>query len=245
MSDTVLRADNDGVRLLTMNRPEKLNALNTELTRTLLSEIKAADADPAVRVIVLTGAGRGFCAGADVTEFQHLSADNPREIKMRGDLTMRLHASFVTTDKPVICAVNGVAMGGGCGLAVAGDMSLIAESAKLGYPEVKRGAVPAIVLANLVRLVGRKAAFELVMMGEHIPAARALELGLVNRVLPDDALLDGAMQIAAMLAAASPDAVMATKRLFHRVAGMPLLPALEVARDANIIMRGYNIRKTV
>src|SRR5690606_23924680 len=147
--------------------------------------------------------------------------------------------------KPVICAVNGVAMGGGCGLAVAGDMSLIAESAKLGYPEVKRGAVPAVVLANLVRLVGRKAAFELVMVGEHISAARALELGLVNRVLPDDALLDGAMQIAATLAAASPDAVMATKRLFHRVAGMPLLPALEVARDANIIMRGYNIRKTV
>src|SRR5690606_35788533 len=115
-------------------------------------------------------------------EFQHLSADNPREIKMRGDLTMQLHASFVTIDKPIVCAINGVAMGGGCGLAVAGDISVIAESAKLGYPEVKRGAVPAVVLANLVRQVGRKAAFELVMLGEHVSASKALALGLVNRV---------------------------------------------------------------
>jgi len=245
MSDTVLRTDDNGVRLLTMNRPEKLNALNTELTRTLLNEFQAADADPDIRAIVLTGAGRGFCAGADVTEFEHLSADNPREIKMRGDLTMRLHASFVTIDKPIVCAINGVAMGGGCGLAVAGDISVIAEGARLGYPEVKRGAVPAVVLANLVRQVGPKAAFELVMLGEHVPASKALALGLVNRVFPDDALLDGALEIAATLAGASPDAVTATKRLFHRVAALPLLPALEVARDANIIMRGYSIRKTV
>jgi len=245
MSDTVLRTDDNGVRLLTMNRPEKLNALNTELTRTLLTELQAANADPDIRAIVLTGAGRGFCAGADVTEFQHLSADNPREIKMRGDLTMQLHASFVTIDKPIVCAINGVAMGGGCGLAVAGDISVIAESAKLGYPEVKRGAVPAVVLANLVRQVGRKAAFELVMLGEHVSASKALALGLVNRVFPDDALLGGALEIAATLAEASPDAVTATKRLFHRVAALPLLPALEVARDANIIMRGYSMRKTV
>jgi len=164
---------------------------------------------------------------------------------MRGDLTMRLHASFVTIDKPIVCAINGVAMGGGCGLAVAGDISVIAEGARLGYPEVKRGAVPAVVLANLVRQVGPKAAFELVMLGEHVPASKALALGLVNRVFPDDALLDGALEIAATLAGASPDAVTATKRLFHRVAAQPLLPALEVARDANIIMRGYSIRKTV
>ena len=245
MGENVLRSDQDGVRLLTMNRPQKLNALNTALTRELLDELHAADSDSKVRAIVLTGSGRGFCAGADVTEFTQLSADNPREIKARGDLTMRLHASFVTIDKPIICAINGIAMGGGCGLALAGDLSLMAQGAQLGYPEVKRGAVPAVVLANLVRLVSRKAAFELVMLGEAISSQRALELGLVNRVLPDDELLDGALDMARRLSEASPDAVTATKRLFHRVAGMPLLPALEVARDANIIMRGYNIRKTV
>jgi len=124
LGDTVLREDADGVRVLTMNRPEKLNALNTELTETLLAELEVAGRDPEIRAIVLTGAGRGFCAGADVTEFGHLTADNPREIKARGDLTMRLHASFVTIDTPIICAINGVAMGGGCGLAVAGDMAV-------------------------------------------------------------------------------------------------------------------------
>lgn len=242
---TVLCEDEGGIRLLTMNRPEKLNALNTDLTTSLLAGLQSAATDPEVHVIVLTGAGRGFCAGADVTEFKHLSADNPRDIKARGDLTMRLHASFVTIDKPIICAINGVAMGGGCGLAVAGDMAVMAETAKLGYPEVKRGAVPAVVLANLVRQIGRKAAFELVMLGEHVTAERALSLGLVNQVVPDDQLLGRAMDIARAMAAASPDAVTATKRLFHRVSGLPLLPALEVARDANIIMRGYSMRGTV
>ena len=244
-SPTVLCKDDNGIRLLTMNRPDKLNALNTDLTRLLLAGLQGAAEDPDIRVIVLTGAGRGFCAGADVTEFKHLSADNPREIKARGDLTMRLHASFVTIDKPIICAINGVAMGGGCGLAVAGDMAIMAEGAKLGYPEVKRGAVPAVVLANLVRQLGPKLAFELVMYGEHVSAEKALALGLVNEVVADDQLLDRALERARVLAEASPDAVSATKRLFYRVSALPLLPALEVARDANIIMRGYAIRGTV
>jgi enoyl-CoA hydratase/carnithine racemase len=244
-SPTMLREDRGAVRLLTMNRPEKLNALSTELTRTLQGELWIAAGDPQVRVIVLTGAGRGFCAGADVTEFKHLTANNPREILARGDLTMKLHASFVQIDKPIICAVNGYAMGGGCGLAVAGDMVVMAAGAKLGYPEVKRGAVPAIVLANLVRQIGPKAAFELVTLCEPITAERALALGLVNRVVADDALLAETMQMAERLAAASPDAMGATKRLFHRTAALPLLPALEVARDANIIMRGYDVRGTV
>jgi enoyl-CoA hydratase/carnithine racemase len=244
-SSTVLRSDDGGVRVLTMNRPEKLNALNTELTQTLLDEFQAAGRDPEVRVIVLTGAGRGFCAGADVTEFRHLTADNPRDIAARGDLTMRLHAGFVGTDTPVLCAINGYAMGGGCGLALAGDMAVMAAGARLGYPEVKRGAVPAVVLANLVRQVGPKAAFELVTLGEPVTAERALALGLVNRVVPDEQLMEETMGIARTLAACSPDALFATKRLFHRVSALALLPALEVARDANVIMRGYGARSTV
>ncbi len=245
MSETVLVKDEGAVRILTMNRPEKLNALNNELTETLLGRLRAADADPAVAVVVLTGAGRGFCAGADVNEFKHLTADNPAAIQARGDLTMTLHAAFSRMAKPVLGAVNGYAMGGGCGIAVACDLLVAAASAKFGYPEVKRGAVPAVVLANLVRQVGRKAACELVMLCEAISAARALELGMVNRVVADEALMAEAMAMARTMAGWNRDALQATKRLLHRVSDLPLLPALEAARDANIIMRGYNVKKTV
>ncbi|WP_137176761.1 enoyl-CoA hydratase/isomerase family protein [Roseomonas sp. AR75] len=247
MSDTqvMLREDRGGVRILTMNRPDKLNALNTDLTRALHAALWDAAGDDAVRVIILTGAGRGFCAGADVTEFKHLTADNPREIAARGDLTMRLHASFAQIDKPILCAINGFAMGGGAGLALAGDLALMAASAKLGYPEVKRGAVPAIVLANLVRQLGPKAAFELVTLGEPLTAEQALALRIINRVVPDAEMLAEAVTMAEKLAACGQDALFATKRLFHRVAALPLQPALEVARDANVIMRGYGARSTV
>lgn len=246
MSDTVLVRDEGGVRLLTMNRPEKLNALNNELTETLLAALHAAQADPAIALVVLTGAGRAFCAGADVTEFKHLTADNPAAIQARGDLTMKLHAAFGEISKPVIGAVNGYAMGGGCGLALACDLLVAgAASAKFGYPEVKRGAVPAIVMANLVRQVSMKAACELVMLCETISAARALELGMVNRVVPDQALMEETLAMAHTMAAWNRDALQATKRLLHRVAGLALAPALEVARDANIIMRGYNVKKSV
>ncbi len=158
---------------------------------------------------------------------------------------MSVHASFVRIDKPILCAVNGVAMGGGAGLALAGDMVLMAAGARIGYPEVKRGAVPAVVLANLVRQLGPKIAFELVTLGEPLTAEQALALRLVNRVVPDEALMAATLAMAERLAACSPDALFATKRLFHRVAGQPLLAALEVARDANIIMRGYGARSTV
>lgn len=245
MSDTVLVRDEGEVRLLTLNRPDKLNALNNELTETLLAALRAADADSGIAVVALTGAGRGFCAGADVSEFKHLTADNPAAIQARGDLTMKLHAAFSEISKPVIGAVNGYAMGGGCGLALACDLLVAAAGAKFGYPEVKRGAVPAIVLANLVRQVSLKAACELVMLCETISAARALELGMVNRVVPDEALLAETMTMARAMAGWNRDALQATKRLLHRVAGLPLAPALEVARDANIIMRGYNVKKTV
>lgn len=242
---TVLREDRGGVAIVTMNRPEKLNALNTDLTQRLHDTLWAVARDPEIRVILLTGAGRGFCAGADVTEFKNLTAGNPREIQARGDLTMRLHASFVQIDKPIICAINGYAMGGGCGLALAGDLALMATEAKIGYPEVKRNAVPAVVLANLVRQLGPKSAFELVALCEPLTAEQALSLRLVNRVVPGEALMAEALAMAERLAASSVDALCATKRLFHRAAALPLLPALEVARDANIIMRGYDMRGTV
>jgi enoyl-CoA hydratase/carnithine racemase len=245
MTEVLRIEDADGVRVLTMNRPEKLNALNNALTQALLDALLGADADPTVNALVLTGAGRGFCAGADVTEFASMTSDNPGAAEARGTLTMRVHAAFVQIDVPVICAINGPAMGGGCGLAIAGDMAVAAESAYLGYPETKRDAVAAVVMANLVRQVGRKKAYELVSLGERVPASKALELGMVNRVVPDGQVVQEALTMAKAIAKQARHAQRATKRLFHRVAEAPFLDALEIGRDANLIMRSHTIRGTV
>src|SRR6478752_367657 len=179
--------DVGAVRILTLNRPEKRNALDTNLTSALLESLRSADADEDVRCVVLTGAGKGFCAGADLGEMKSLL--DPKAAERRTELTMQLHLAFPKMVTPVVTAINGAAMGGGAGLAIAGDLAVMAEGAKLGYPEVRHGIVAAIVMANLVRQVGRKAAFELVALGEPIDAARALDLGLVNRVFPAQSLL--------------------------------------------------------
>jgi enoyl-CoA hydratase/carnithine racemase len=235
--DTLLSEDKGAVRVLTLNRPEKRNALDTALSRALLEALRAADADEEVRCIVLTGAGPGFCAGADLSEFKGLR--DPQAAETRAELTMQLHLAFSKMVTPVVTAINGAAMGGGAGLAIAGDLAVMAQTAKLGYPEAKHGIVAAIVMANLVRQIGRKAAFELVALGEPIDAARALELGMVNRVVPLAKLMSEALSLAEQLAAVAKPAMAQTKRLFHEVADLPLEAALERGRDANKRMRNF------
>jgi len=234
---TLLVENRGAVRILTLNRPEKRNALNTELTRALLEAVRAADTDESVGCVVLTGAGPGFCAGADLGEFKGLK--DPQAAEARAELTMQLHLSFSKISKPVVTAINGAAMGGGAGLAIAGDLALMAEDAKLGYPETKHGIVAAIVLGNLVRQVGRKAAFELVSLGEPIDAHRALALGMVNRICSLEKLLEEAVALAQRLAAVARPAMAETKRLFHEVADLSLAEALEKGRDTNRRMRGF------
>ena len=235
---SALLIENRGpVRILTMNRPEKRNALNSELTQGLLDALRAADADDSVGAIVLTGAGQGFCAGADLSEFKELGAGLAAED--RAELTMRVHLTFTQIKKPIVAAINGHAMGGGAGLAIASDLAVMAESAKLGYPEPKHGIVAAIVMANLVRQVGRKAAFELVSLGEPVEAREALRLGMVNRVVPLQDLMGHAVSIAEKLAAVKREAMAETKRLFHEVADLPLPAALERGRDTNKRMRNF------
>jgi enoyl-CoA hydratase/carnithine racemase len=233
----LLVEDRGGVRLLTMNRPEKRNALNSTLTQGLLDALRAADADDKVGAVVLTGAGQGFCAGADLTEFKDLK--DPRAAEARAELTMQLHLAFSRMKKPVVSAINGAAMGGGAGLAIAADLAVMASSAKLGYPEAKHGIVAAIVLANLVRQVGRKAAFELASLGEPLDAERAAALGMVNRIVPDAEVVPAALVLAQKLAAMSRAAMAETKRLFHEVAELPLAAALERGRDLNMRMRNF------
>ena len=165
----LLTEDKGAVRILTLNRPEKRNALDTALSRALLEALRAADGDETVRCVVLTGAGPAFCAGADLAEFKRLR--DPQAAETRAELTMQLHLAFSKMITPVVTAINGAAMGGGAGLAIAGDLAVMASSAKLGYPETKHGIVAAIVMANLVRQVGRKAAFELVAV--HLPVTNS------------------------------------------------------------------------
>ena len=235
---TLLIENRDAVRILTMNRPEKRNALDAALTQALLQALHDADKDEAVRCVILTGAGQGFCAGADLGEFKGLK--DPHAADARAELTMQLHLAFSRMAKPVITAINGAAMGGGAGLAIAGDLAVMAENAKLGYPETKHGIVAAIVMANLVRQVGRKNAFELAALGEPIGAGRALELGMVNRVVPAERLMDEAMFFARKIGAVNPLAMAETKRLFHEVADMALEPALVKGRDLNKRMRNFD-----
>jgi len=237
--DYLLTEDRGAVRLLTMNRPEKRNALNTALTRALLDGLREADAADTVACVVLTGAGPGFCAGADLAEFKDLTPQNQRLVEERAELTMQLHLAFSRMAKPVVTAINGAAMGGGAGLAVAGDLAVMAEGANIGYPETRHGIVAAIVMANLVRQVGRKAAFELVSLGQPIDARRALALGMVNRVVEGKELLQEAVSLGEGLAKVNPQALQATKKLFHEVADLPLEEALRRGREANQRMRGF------
>jgi enoyl-CoA hydratase/carnithine racemase len=239
LDDTLLQHDDDAVRVLRLNRPHKRNALDTALTRRLCDALEAADADDAVRAIVLGGVGESFCAGADVTEFRDLGPANPAAVDERANLTTRLHRVLADLAKPVVAAVRGPAMGGGAGLALACDLVVMARDATLGYPEIRLGIVPAVVMVNLVRQVGRKAAFELVGLGLPVDAAQASAWGLVNRVVDSGQVDDEALALARQLAARSPQAMAATKDLMRRVADLSFDDALGQGRLVNVAMRAF------
>ena len=237
--DILLTEDRGAVRILTMNRPEKRNALNTALTRALFDGLRAADAAACVAAVVLAGAGKGFCAGADLSEFRELTPEKQQLVDERAELSMQLHLVFSKMAKPVVTAINGAALGGGAGLAIAGDLAVMAAGATIGYPETRHGIVAALVMANLVRQVGRKHAFELVSLGEPIGAEKALALGMVNRVVADQDLLSEALAFATRLSNANVEAIRETKRLFHEVADLPLEEALKRGRETNKRMRAF------
>jgi enoyl-CoA hydratase/carnithine racemase len=242
--NVLLSEKKKGVLVLTMNRPQKHNALNTDLTQQLLDAITASEFDPEVRSVVLVGQSPSFCAGADTSEFSSLTPQDPQAVQARADLTMALHLSFSKISKPVIAAVTGNALGGGAGLALACDMVVIADDAKFGYPELKHGIVAAVVLANLVRQIGPKKAFELVASATPINGTKAHEYGLANQVVATQDVLSKAIELAEGLAAWSPLAMATTKRTFYRAMDLSLSQALEVGRDANIMMRGFQMAKT-
>lgn len=212
MTDVIITEIRGNVAVITLNRPDALNAVNQELATGLGDALEAAENDASVRAIVVTGAGRGFSAGFDLKAFARgEGGEHPGHPEWG-------FGGFVrhSVDKPVIAAVNGFAFGGGAELVLAADLAVAGRSAKLGFPEVKRGLIAAAGgVIRLPRLIPRRFALELVLTGEPLSADRALELGLVNRVVDDGAVLDEAVALAAQIAQNAPLAVQASKRFIR------------------------------
>src|SRR6267143_2063204 len=225
------------VARITLNRPEKRNALNDALIAGLKDALDHAKSDTAVRAIVITGAGSDFCSGADLASLQKISgaslADNIDDARS----LMELFRLMRQVNVPIVAAVRGKALAGGCGLASACDIVLASTNARFGYPEVKIGFVPAMVMAILRRNVSEKRAFELLTRGAEIGAEEAREFGLVNQVFSEDnfeAEVDAYMR---GFEKASRSAVALTKTLLYQTDGMPFGDALETGVDVNVIAR--------
>lgn len=207
-------ADRGAIRTITVQRPEKLNALNGETLRALAAAFEDAAHDPAVRVVILTGAGpKSFVAGADISEMNALSAVEGRDFSLLGQRLMR---QIERMPKPVIARVNGFALGGGLELAMACHLRIAADTARLGQPEINLGLIPGFGGSQrLLRLCGRAATLELCLLGTPIDAARALQLGLVNEVAGADELDARVAGHAERLANAAPLALRALLDAVH------------------------------
>jgi len=217
MSETVLMETRGRVAVLTLSRPEKLNALNYATIDRLLARLHAIESDPAVGAVILTGAGeRAFCAGGDIPEFSGSVREGPeaalRDFVWRGQaLTARLEAF----PKPVIVAVNGLAFGGGCEITEAAHLAIASERAEFAKPEIALGMPPAFGgTQRLPRLAGRKRALALLLTGDRFSPQAALEMGLVNAVVPHDRLMSEAFALAERILRHSP---LAAARIIHAV----------------------------
>jgi enoyl-CoA hydratase len=207
VSDVVLAervGSGDSIAVLTMNRPEVRNAMNPELRVALAGALKEADADPGVRVVILTGAGPVFCAGMDLKAFA-----------AGGDMSALTWFNHEGIGKPTIAALNGPALAGGFELALACDLMVAAESAKVGIPEVKRGLFAAGGGTTLAERIPMAVALELGLTGDLIPARRAAELGLINAVVPDDQVRTAAIELADRIAQNAPLALAMTRKLIR------------------------------
>lgn len=226
LSESVKVETTDGVTLLTISRPEALNALNQETLDVLGRILDGLREDDGARVVILTGAGeKAFVAGADIRELAQMeNAHQARERAIRGQKVLDAIEGF---PKPVIAAINGFALGGGCELAMACHLRVAAEEARLGQPEVKLGITPGYGgTQRLVRLVGKGVAMELILSGEMISAAEALRIGLVNRVVSRRELMPYCRRLAKTMMSNAPLALRYAIEAIHRGKEMPLREAL-------------------
>jgi methylglutaconyl-CoA hydratase len=234
---TVLYSVEGAVARVTLNRPEKRNALNDAVIAGLKRGLKDAARDERVRVVVIAGAGKDFCSGADLSALQKIANASVAENAEDARLLLELFLSIRQLPVPVVAAVTGRALAGGCGLATACDVVLASSSARFGYPEVKIGFVPAMVMAILRRNVSEKRAFELITRGAEISADEAKQFGLVNQVFPDESFADDVNQYVGEFEKMSASAISLTKTLLYQMDGMGFPEALETGADVNVIAR--------
>lgn len=229
----ILISYHSSIRVLELNRPEKRNALNGELIAALKSALRDADVDVSVRAVVIRGAGKDFCSGADLSALQKIATASYEENLEDAKSLAELFGLIRKVKVPVIAAVHGRALAGGCGLATACDLVVATQSAMFGYPEVKIGFVPAMVAAILRRNLGEKKSFELLTQGFEFSAEEANAIGLVNAVFNDEAFDTAAVEYASHYARISGSAVAMTKRLLYDLDGLPLADAIALGVETN------------
>ncbi|MFV0291817.1 MAG: enoyl-CoA hydratase [Paracoccus sp. (in: a-proteobacteria)] len=224
--ETILTEWHDRVLLITLNRPGALNALNTRLSHELIDALTKADADSGVGCIVITGSEKAFAAGADIKEMQHQSYTD-----MHGADFFSQWDAVASLRKPVIAAVSGYALGGGCELAMMCDFILCSDNARFGQPEIKLGVMPGMGGSQrLTRLVGQAKAMEMCFTGRMMDAEEAERAGLVSRVIPADTLLDEALKTAHAIAEMSLPALMSIRDAIRRTQEMPLSEGVRFER---------------
>jgi methylglutaconyl-CoA hydratase len=227
----------EGVARITLNRPEKKNALNEAMIQGVTEALRAAEVNEGLRVVVITGAGKDFCSGADLSALQKIAAasvaENVEDARSLMDLFLLIRRLRLT----VVAAVRGRALAGGCGLASACDLVLASSSARFGYPEVRIGFVPAMVMAILRRNISEKRAFELITRGAEIAADDAKQIGLVNQVFSDESFEQDVADYVRPYQKLSLSAVTLTKQLLYQIDGQTFTEALNAGLDINVIAR--------
>ncbi len=237
--ETIISETNGPVTTVTLNRPERRNAVNRTMVRELLDEFGRLAADEGCRVVVLTGAGGAFSSGADLTPTDGSLPANAAAFHKRMQETNRMIAAVATLPKPVIASVPGVAAGGGCNLALVCDIVLASEAARFSEIFVRRGmTVDMGGLWALTRRVGLHRAKELAFTGDLVGAREAYEMGLINRVVPGDRLAEEAATLASKIAANAPVGVRLAKQALNRAANLTLEDALELEAQAQSICFG-------
>jgi methylglutaconyl-CoA hydratase len=226
-----------GILSLTLNRPEKKNAIDTPMIDALLQQLERGDLDAEVRVIVIRGAGKDFCAGMDLAELlasaDRSSEDNLASARHFGSIFEKMRQ----IPKPVVAVVQGRCLAGGMGLATGCDLILAHAGASFGYPEIQRGFVPAIVMSMLRRTVGEKGAFDLVATGRVLSAEEAERFGVISRVLPAETFERDAQALLTQLAGSSATALALTKQQFYAIEGKDFAGAIRLGAEVNALSR--------
>jgi methylglutaconyl-CoA hydratase len=229
-------AAGSGVARITLNRPEKRNAITSEMLSALPEALQRAAEDATVRVLLIRGAGKDFCAGLDLSEVLKSAEDADAALASARKLG-GLYIAMRRHPKPILAAVHGRALGGGAGIATASDLIIAAESAQFGYPEVNLGFIPAIVATMLRRAVNERQAMELALTGEPIRASRAYAVGLINRVVADADFDAEVERYVSMLAEKSASAMSLSKKLFYGTDGLNFEASIEAGVQANVQAR--------